>query len=560
MVDRRRGRSRSTAAGRRASRPSRSASTVTRRVRSRSPRGVRRRARGRRRGRRGRSRREVAAVRRHAAARRGRRPRRACLGLHAARGRAHPRRAWSTSSPRAADAAGARRPAAHDRPPPSPQPAAGPAPAAAGAGARRRRRSWIPVVYDGEDLDEVGELHRPRRRGVVEAHTGQTWTVAFAGFAPGFGYLVGERRPAARASPGAPAHPGARRRGRAGRRVQRGLPARSPGGWQLIGRTDPPMWDLGRDPPALLRPGVRSGSWWQGERRPRGARRPARWRRVQDLGRPGTRRVRRVRLGRGRPRRRCDWPTGWSATPRARPARGDARRARRAGRRRHRVAMTGARCAGHVDGTGRSATTRRAARGGRRARPRCRPPAGLRTYLAVRGGIDVAPVLGLAVHRPARPGSARRSCAPGDRLPIGPARARGPAVDLAPRPRPPAGGAVLRDAVRSRDDWFTRRARRTLVDGGLDGHAARAIGSGCASTDPRSRGPARASCRPRAWRPAALQVPPSGAPMLFLADHPVTGGYPVIAVVVDADLDAAGQVRPGQAVRFRALPSPSLTP
>ena len=50
----------------------------------------------------------------------------------------------------------------------------------------------------------------------------------------------------------------------------------------------------------------------------------------------------------------------------------------------------------------------------------------------------------------------------------------------------------------------------------------------------------------------ALQVPPGGGPVLFLADHPVTGGYPVLAVVVTADLPAAAQLRPGDVVRFRA--------
>jgi len=51
----------------------------------------------------------------------------------------------------------------------------------------------------------------------------------------------------------------------------------------------------------------------------------------------------------------------------------------------------------------------------------------------------------------------------------------------------------------------------------------------------------------------ALQVPPDGRPILFLADHPVTGGYPVIAVVAAEDLDRAGQLRAGDAVRFRVL-------
>ena len=58
------------------------------------------------------------------------------------------------------------------------------------------------------------------------------------------------------------------------------------------------------------------------------------------------------------------------------------------------------------------------------------------------------------------------------------------------------------------------------------------------------------SCPARAPTAAAIQVPPSGEPVLFLADHPVTGGYPVVAVVVDADVDRAAQVRPGQCVRF----------
>jgi allophanate hydrolase subunit 2 len=54
----------------------------------------------------------------------------------------------------------------------------------------------------------------------------------------------------------------------------------------------------------------------------------------------------------------------------------------------------------------------------------------------------------------------------------------------------------------------------------------------------------------------ALQVPPSGQPILFLADHPVTGGYPVIAVVTAADIARAAQLRPGDTIRFRVLPSP----
>lgn len=115
----------------------------------------------------------------------------------------------------------------------------------------------VPVRYDGADLAEVGELTGLGERGVVEAHTGQEWTVAFCGFAPGFGYLVGEddrlhvpRRgdPRTKVPAGAVALAG---------EFSGVYPRESPGGWQLIGHTLAPVWDLQRTPPALLAAGVR---------------------------------------------------------------------------------------------------------------------------------------------------------------------------------------------------------------------------------------------------------------------------------------------------------------
>lgn len=115
----------------------------------------------------------------------------------------------------------------------------------------------VPVVYDGEDLDDVAALTGLSREEVVAAHTGQTWRVAFGGFAPGFGYLVGQddrlhvpRREESRTRvpTGAVALAG---------EYAGVYPRESPGGWQLIGHTDLAMFDLDRDPAALLRPGVR---------------------------------------------------------------------------------------------------------------------------------------------------------------------------------------------------------------------------------------------------------------------------------------------------------------
>jgi KipI family sensor histidine kinase inhibitor len=118
-------------------------------------------------------------------------------------------------------------------------------------------RLTIPVIYDGADLAEVARLTGLSERDVVQAHTGTEWTVAFGGFAPGFGYLAGgdarlvvPRRAESRTRvpPGSVAIAG---------EFSGIYPRESPGGWQLIGHTDVEIWRIDRDPPALLRPGVR---------------------------------------------------------------------------------------------------------------------------------------------------------------------------------------------------------------------------------------------------------------------------------------------------------------
>lgn len=115
----------------------------------------------------------------------------------------------------------------------------------------------LPVVYDGPDLSEVSALTGLTAAEVIRLHLEPEYEVAFCGFAPGFGYLTGlderlqvKRRNVPRTTVPAGAV------GLAGE-FTGVYPRASPGGWQLIGRTDAALWDADRDPPALLRPGVR---------------------------------------------------------------------------------------------------------------------------------------------------------------------------------------------------------------------------------------------------------------------------------------------------------------
>jgi KipI family sensor histidine kinase inhibitor len=112
------------------------------------------------------------------------------------------------------------------------------------------------VTYDGPDLADVASHTGLSEDEIVAAHTGSTWTVAFGGFAPGFAYLVGgDQRLAVprRESPRTSVPAGSV--GLAGE-FSGIYPRSSPGGWQLIGRTDVVMFDVDRDPPALLTPGA----------------------------------------------------------------------------------------------------------------------------------------------------------------------------------------------------------------------------------------------------------------------------------------------------------------
>lgn len=207
------------------------------------------------------------------------------------------------------------------------------------------------------------------------------------------------------------------------------------------------------------------------------------------------------------------------------------------------VAVTGARCEVVADGqrvdhgvavtvrAGRTVTVGAASRG-------------VRSYLAVRGGIDVPAVLG-SRSTCTLSGLGPAPLAAGDRLPVG---AVSGAVTQEVLP-PVVDEPVLRGVPGPRDDAFAAGALSTLtsssyvVSGSSDRIGVRLEGAALQ----RISG---AELPSEGVVPGAVQVPPDGQPILFLANCPTTGGYPVIAVVLPEDLPHAAQARPGSVLRF----------
>jgi biotin-dependent carboxylase-like uncharacterized protein len=182
------------------------------------------------------------------------------------------------------------------------------------------------------------------------------------------------------------------------------------------------------------------------------------------------------------------------------------------------------------------------------------PDRGLRSYVAVWGGFAVGPVLGSrSWDSLARLGPPPVSV--GDELPVGDEAGAWPIVDaVAPPLGPSPGDPVVLDVVAGpRDDWFTPEWRGTLT--GQDHRVtpdSDRVGVRTTAASPLVRS-VTGELPSEGVETGSLQVPPEGHPVLFLADHPVTGGYPVVAVLTPAAVDRAAQVRPGDVVRFRIV-------
>ncbi|MGW7366891.1 5-oxoprolinase subunit C family protein [Streptomyces sp. NPDC054841] len=172
---------------------------------------------------------------------------------------------------------------------------------------------------------------------------------------------------------------------------------------------------------------------------------------------------------------------------------------------------------------------------------------GVRSYVAIGGGIAADAVLG-SRSTDLLSGLGPSPLADGAVLALGPPAGPAGRVDGSPWPGPPSE-LVLRVRLGPRHDWFTQAALRTLATGAYRVSAA-SNRIGLRTEGPSLERAVRAELPSEGMVLGAVQVPPDGLPVVFLADHPTTGGYPVIAVVREADLAGAAQSVPGTPVRF----------
>ncbi|MDK8791757.1 carboxyltransferase domain-containing protein [Corynebacterium sp. MSK039] len=468
----------------------------------------------------------------------------------------------------------------------------------AAAGQTTPREVTIDVIYDGEDLASTAEHLSISTEELINRHTSQAWMAAFGGFAPGFTYCVPadastsegaenfEWNVPRRANPRTAVPAGAV--GLAGE-FSAVYPRQSPGGWQLLGHTKTPMWDPSAEHPALLNPGdivryraVRAEASGAASSNAGSGKAASQHNRTQAaiLGRPVATLTDAGLLSlvqdRGRPGHGDIGVTRSGALDRA-----SARAANAAVGNSSSAAVIenigGLRITANVDTvlavTGAEATVEVSTRSGHKAAKALAQPIGLlageelavrptgtgaRNYVAIRGGLATDTVLDSAASD-VLSGMGPAPLADGDLLKAG--RATRTAADpTILNPADSTNAATLRCVLGPRDDWFAEQTVRDFlsttweVSGQSNRIGLRMTGPEGAELT-RDREEELAS---EGMLPGSIQVPPNGLPVLFLADHPVTGGYPVIATVIPEDMDAAGQLPPGSTVTFRAVDPDTL--
>ena len=429
----------------------------------------------------------------------------------------------------------------------------------------------LPIAYDGPDLADLAAALDIAPDELVAQHTAAVWTVAFTGFAPGFGYLVSADWPydvPRRASPRTRVPAGAV--GLAGE-FTGAYPRETPGGWQLIGTTGAVLFDPTRAVPGLLAPGSRVRFVPTPPSVPLPPAAPPA--RVSSRGRAsaGAPAFTVVSPGslatvqdQGRPGHGAEGiaPAGAADRTALRTANrlvGNSEDAagveitlggfRAVADVDVWIALTGAWGTAHVGG--RTIDPYTAALWPRGAELRIDGfTHGVRGYLAVRGGIDGPRVAGsrsadtMSGLGPP-PLSAGTRVALADPAPVAPI----PPGDLHPWGRPPDALEIAL-APGPRADWFTDAAdlytRTWTVSAAADRVGIRLAGTPLTRAEHGSR-----ELPSEGMLPGAIQVPPDGLPVILGPDGPVTGGYPVVAVVADAARDALAQARPGTVIRFR---------
>ncbi|EFA22100.1 conserved hypothetical protein TIGR00370 [Bifidobacterium gallicum DSM 20093 = LMG 11596] len=478
------------------------------------------------------------------------------------------------------------------------------------SGQRAHRQITVPVCYNGEDLDDVAQLLHCSVQHLVERHMAQPWRVAFAGFAPGFNYLTGGNAlfdVPRRATPRLRVPQGAV--GLAG--TFSGIyPRESSGGWQLIGVTSLPMWDESHEHPALLQPGddvqftavreqvhaqqpaphdAASSATPLSVSTPSGSTSsPA----ASSASTPSAPSHATPVLTVIRPGLLCTYQdegrhaaqlgvTGSGAADRAsfhlaNELVGNAHDAVAleiigAGAQFEALtdvtlAIAGAHVPLSIDSDGQHTTLTHPQAFLLKAGERLsvgEPVAGVRAYLAVQGGFaarrtlnssstDTMSGLGPSPLQPhdtlcvdtvdIRASTSVASCSP--------AQPRAWSTSL---PRPHAV-TELTVTPGPRIDWFTKAGQASLfsqvwrVTAQSDRVGLRLAGEPLERTDARE-------LASEATIPGSIEVTGSGLPIVFLRDQPVTGGYPVIAVLDDTSINTAAQLPAGALVKFRLKPS-----
>jgi antagonist of KipI len=454
----------------------------------------------------------------------------------------------------------------------------------------------VPVTYGGDegpDLSEVAAMTGMTEAEIARRHADATYRVFMLGFLPGFAYMASVDESIAvsrRATPRVSVPAGSV--GIAGR--QTGVyPIDSPGGWRIVGRTSLPVFEPTRPRPCLFAPGdsVRfvdmgrlkavptktghlsaSAEGFRGRsaavsedarvastsvqspvgsafRRTITVITPGLFTTVQDEGRWGhqgsgvsvsgamdlvSHRLANVVVGNDRAAATLE------ITLQGPELRFDADAL---------VAIAGADLNATMDGAAIDPCTQRRCRSGSVIRFGSRR-SGTRGYLAVDGGIDVSPVLGSrSTHATTHIGGfAGRQLRAGDTLPIGESKGRHASRRVPVHPQPRA--VRLRAIPGPQDDFFTTSALDILQQTRFTvSPQSNRMGYRLTGGPPIPRADEREMISDATFA-GALQVPPSGDPILLMADRQTTGGYPQIATVITADLPLAGQLAPGDSIEF----------